>query len=117
MTELRTKIQTFLQDALKELKSEDDGCQYMRLDNESGLYLVAAWDDNYDGVRAKIAFNSDGLQSDYNFDWDEPILKSTNDVYDTDIGLVEITLKKDAQWFESNYKILFRLYKNDKLKI
>lgn len=116
MTDLTTKIQTFLEDALKELKAESDGCRYMRLDDESGLHLVAAYDDEYGGVRAKIAFNSDRLQSDYDFDWDEPIQKSNDEVYDTDIGLFERTVKKEARWFEYNYRVLFRLYKNGRLE-
>lgn len=116
MTDLKTTIQSFLIGAVKELKTEDDGCKYVKLDDESGLCLVASYDAEAEGVRAKIAFNSDGLQSDYDFDWDEPILKSSNEVYDTDILLFEMSVNKDAQWFEGNYKTLLRLYKNGRLK-
>lgn len=116
MTDLKTKIQSFLIDAVRELRAEGDGCRYMRLDDETGLCLVVAYDGDRGGARAKIAFNADSLQSDYDFDWDEPILRSTGEAYDTDIRLFELTANKDAQWFKSNYDALFRLYKNGKLR-
>lgn len=49
---------------------EFDGCYYGELGR--GLYLVFAYDYNNKDLDAKIAYNSDDLQSDYEFDWYEP---------------------------------------------
>ena len=59
---------------------EFNGCDFILLDTKKhdnpkdDLYLVFACDDNGD-LMAKIAYNTDDLQCDYDIDWYEPTNK------------------------------------------
>lgn len=60
-----------------------DGCWYIKLTDSSTpkylpLCLVFA-DSDEDGLVCKIAYNSDDLQCDYDWDWTEPFDLETGD--------------------------------------
>lgn len=65
-----------------------DGCMYIKLTDELTpkylpLCLVFA-DSDENGLVCKIAYNSDDLQCDYDWDWTEPMNLATGDYIDFD---------------------------------
>lgn len=53
---------------------EVEGCRYLRVSRgqEEDLYLVFTSDS--DGLTCKVAYNTDDLQCDFDYDWYMPIL-------------------------------------------
>lgn len=84
-----------------------EGCAYYELGN--GLYIVMAASDIEQGINvAKIAFNCDDLQCDYDFDWHMPSFKDTGEVLYTEIPLFKHSRKYDAKVFYELYKAMVR---------
>lgn len=71
-----SNLKRFLNNALSTLMDESDGTMYIELTDD--LYAVCAFVDG--DVRVKIAYNSDDLQMDYDWDWYCPIDKESGDV-------------------------------------
>lgn len=109
-----TDLTQFIREAYKGLSKGFEGCIYRELG--SGLYLVAALikeDDKYVPA-AKIAYNSDSLQSDYDYDWYMPSYK------DGEVAYTEITLSKNnfrgaAEWFYKEFKSMEKEIKKNNL--
>lgn len=102
MKEKLPKIEKFLNQVIEE---EFDGVYYMPLGAER-LYLVACKDEE-EGTIAKIAYNCDDLQCDYDLDWYMPVY--TNG----EVAFVETTLEKknvklDAKYFYKEFKAMVR---------
>ncbi len=102
MKEKLPKIEEFL---AKVINEEFDGVYYMPLGKER-LYLVACKDEDKETI-AKIAYNCDDLQCDYELDWNMPVYK------DGEVAFVETTLDKknikvDAKWFYKEFKAMVR---------
>lgn len=74
------------------------GCAYMYLGN--GLYLVMARDDN-DNI-AKIAYNCDDFQCDYDYDWYMPTYADGNVEY-TELTIIKKKRKEQAKYFYDSY--------------
>jgi hypothetical protein len=63
----------------------------------SDLYLVAGYPSDEDAPYVKIAFNSDDLQSDYEWDWFVPTY-SNGEVAIVEISLKDSDLERDAEY-------------------
>lgn len=85
------------------MMQHDDGCAFQKMgrtDDGRELYLVFGWSDAYERgepfqqhkndkcwtLVAKLAFNTDDLQCDYDFDWTMP-WSDDGTVYDTDCAV------------------------------
>ena len=76
MKEKLPKIEKFLSTVIS---NEFDGTYYMPL-GACALYLVACKDEE-EGTIAKIAYNCDDLQCDYDLDWCMPVYKNGEVVF------------------------------------
>lgn len=83
----------------KELIKVEDGCRYIHMGG--GLYLVAARVGGE--VKAKLAYNCDDLQCDYDLDWNMPT--SGGGVVDTETAITG-TAEEWAGWQELASDIL-----------
>lgn len=88
---------------LKDGKS--NGCYYLPL--EDGLHLVVGYDPEEKLVLAKVAYNCDDLQSDFDMDWYLPSFKDGNCCY-VEMALVDKKFRKDAEWFYAECKAMIR---------
>lgn len=83
----------------KSIETNFEGCLYSDLGN--GLALVASQQE--EGVFAKIAYNCDDLQCDYNWDWQMPVYKD-GEICFTETLVQKGKITKLTDWFLKCYK-------------
>lgn len=88
-------VERFLKRALNEFTSDDDGTMYLRLTDD--LFVVCGYFNG--GLEAKIAYNCDDLQCDYDWDWRMPIDDKSGDVLDTSTSVGENNIKSLSNYF------------------
>lgn len=96
-----------------------EGCRFQIMDTmDDGkiLYLVETWGN--DGVHyGKLAFNTDDLQCDYEFDWEMPYTED-GDVYIVETSIVEDDdLKELFKYFSEEAGSIKNLYNEGVLTI
>lgn len=107
-----SNITKFLRTAYKSLTNGYEGCYFHKLPGCCGLYVVAALQEDHSEdnapVRpfAKLAYNCDDLQCDYNWDWLMPEYQS-GDCVDTDIRLSK-NHRPDAEYFYKEAKSIIK---------
>lgn len=102
MKEKLPKIEKFLSTVIS---NEFDGTYYMPL-GACALYLVACKDEE-EGTIAKIAYNCDDLQCDYDLDWCMPVYKN-GEVAFVETALAAKDIKLDAKYFYKEFKAMVR---------
>lgn len=85
----------FFHEAVKKLKKPEDGCMFTEV--EEDLYAVCGFDPD-EGLIAKLAYNCDDLQCDYDFDWYFPAT-ADEDLYIVEDLLSENTCEDTAEYF------------------
>lgn len=94
----KDKIVSFIKDAADYFKDNTEGCYYTDLTKD--LYLVVGYSSSDDeGPVMKIAYNSDDLQSDYDWDWYMPTYE------DGEVAFVEISLNAENAEGDADYMI------------
>jgi len=105
------EITKFLKTAYKSCSTGFTGCWHHKLDDK--LYVVAAQGEEGEVV-AKIAYNCDDLQCDYDLDWYEPTYTDGECAF-TELSLSKGKFRSDAEWFYGNYKAMLREIKKGNL--
>lgn len=92
-----------------------------KLKNGKVLSIVFGWSDGYDTIEeyqvkkgkkfytlcAKLAYNTDDLQCDYDWDWEMPWDEKTGIVWDTDMPVVGV---EDAEFYNKEAKSIIDRY-------
>lgn len=105
------RVANFLKEAYKSCADGYEGCWFYNLD---GLLNIVVSNNDENEVVAKIAYNIDDLQSDYDLDWYMPVY-TDGEVADTEIALSKGGFRKDAEWFYKNFKSMLREMKQGNL--
>ena len=116
------KLKAWANNAVRELQNGSNSCYYAYLgksDCKTGkMYIVIGWSGGFDDneqdnpnadgeyrICAKLAYNCDALQYDYEWDWEMPYDEETGDVDDTDSEYGDNTIEWLYDYWKENYAI------------
>lgn len=86
LTVNQKEIADFIKSAVDGLGDSGVYCLKLTADGLAGLCLVIARDENPGEYIAKLAYNTDDLQCNFDYDRNMPTVKETGDVYDSMAG-------------------------------
>lgn len=99
-----SNLAKFFHKAVNTLKALEDGCMFTEV--EEDLYAVCTFDPD-EGLIAKLAYNCDDLQCDYDFDWYFPAT-ADEDLYIVEDLLSEDSCEENAEYFVDEAKIIIQ---------
>lgn len=127
------ELSKFIREAVDGLKKTNIGTWFKELGN--GLYVVIGFSGGYGrekrddviqasddldyAICAKVAYNCDDLQMDYDVDWSMPVDDETGDIWDSEISIepcdIEDNYRSLSKWLIQNYKQMSKAIDDGKL--